>query len=53
MGAWSLSFDGDLDTVIGVEWVGLVCIWGINGACVLGYPAVIHLFVNHRIRETV
>ena len=31
MGAWSPSLDGDLDPVIGVEWVGLVCAWGTNG----------------------
>ena len=28
--------------VTGVEWVGLVCAWGINRECVLGYPARIH-----------
>ena len=41
MGAWSPSLDGDLDPVTGVEWVGLVCARGTNGACVsstqLGY----------------
>ena len=36
MEAWSPSLDGDLDPVTGVEWVGLVCAWGINRACVLG-----------------
>ena len=40
--AWSPSLDVDLDPVTGVEWVGLVCAWGINGACVSGYPAGIH-----------
>ena len=42
LGAWSLSLDGDLDPMIGVEWVGLVCAWGTNESCVLGYPAGIH-----------
>ena len=45
--------DGDLDPVIGVEWVGLVCAWGTSEACVLGYPAGIHWLVNHRFREMV
>ena len=49
MGAWSPSLDGDLDPVTGVEWVGLVCAWGINGACVSGYLAGIHWFVNRRV----
>ena len=53
MGAWSPSLDGDLDPVSGVEWIGLVCAWGTNGACVLGYLAGIHWFVNHHFRETV
>ena len=48
-GAWSPSLDGDLDPVIGVEWVGLVCVWGTNGACVSGYLAGIHWFVNRRV----
>ena len=51
MGAWSPSLDGDLDPVSGVEWIGLVCAWGTNGACVSGYPTGIHWFMNHR--ETV
>jgi hypothetical protein len=34
LGAWSPSLDGDLDPVIGVEWVGLVCARGTNEACV-------------------
>ena len=42
LGAWSLSLDGDLDPLIGVERVGLVCAWGTNEACVSGYPAGIH-----------
>ena len=25
LGAWSPSLDGDLDLLIGEEWVGLVC----------------------------
>ena len=53
MGAWSPSLDRDLDPMIGVEWVGLVCAWGIIGACVLGYPAMIHWFTNHHFREMV
>ena len=53
MGAWSPSLDGDLDPVTEVEWVGLVCAWGTNGACVLGYPARIHWFVNYHFCEMV
>ena len=45
--------DGDLDPVIGVEWVGLVCAQGTNGVYVLGYPVGIHWFTNHHFRETV
>ena len=37
MGAWSPSLDGDLDPLTGVEWVGLVCVWGTSEACVPGY----------------
>jgi hypothetical protein len=37
----------------GVKWAGLVCAWDISEACVSGYPAGIHWFVNHRFRETV
>ena len=48
MGAWSLSLDGDLDPSTGVKWVGLVCAWGTSEACVLGYPAGIYWFANHR-----
>ena len=51
MGAWSLSLDEDLDPVTGVEWVGLIYVWATNGACVSGYPAGIHWFMNRR--ETV
>ena len=46
MGAWSPNLDGDLDPMTGVEWVDLVCAWGTNEACVSGYPAGIHWFVN-------
>ena len=53
MGAWSPSLDGDLDPVMGVEWVGLVCVWGINGTCVLGYPAEIYWFANRCFCEMV
>ena len=53
MGAWSQSLDEDLDPVIGVEWVGLVCAWGTSEACVSRYAAGIHWFANHRFRETV
>jgi hypothetical protein len=42
LGAWSPSLDGVLKTLIGMEWVGLVCARGIDGACVSGYPARIH-----------
>ena len=49
LGAWSLSLDGDLDTPpTGVERVGLVCIWGADEACVSGYPAGLHWFMNRR-----
>ena len=41
-GAWSPSLDGDLDPVTGVEWVGLVCAWDTNVACVSWYPVGIH-----------
>ena len=34
--------DEDLDPSIEVEWIGLVCARGTNGACVKGYPARIH-----------
>jgi hypothetical protein len=34
LGAWSPSLDGDLDPVIGVEWVSLVCARGTDEACV-------------------
>jgi hypothetical protein len=27
LGAWGFSLDGDLDPVIGVEWVDLACAW--------------------------
>ena len=53
MRAWGPSLDGDLDPVTGVEWVGLVCAWGINGACVSVYPAGIHWFTNRHFREMV
>ena len=53
MEAWSPSLDRDLDPVIGVEWVGLVCDWGTNGACVLGYLAGIYWFTNHHFCEMV
>ena len=53
MAACSPSLDGDLDPVIGVEWVGLICAWGTNGACVSGYPADIYWFANHRFLETI
>ena len=53
MGAWSPSLDGDLDPVTVVKWVGFVCAWNINRACVLGYPARIHWFVNRCFREMV
>ena len=45
--------DGDLDPMIGVKWVGLVCAGGINEACVLGYPVEKHWFANRRFSETV
>ena len=52
MEAWSPSLDGDLDPVTGAEWVGLVCAWGTNEACISRCPAGIHWFVNRRFRET-
>ena len=42
LGAWSPSLDEDLDPLIGVERVGLVCAWGTSEVCVSGYPAGIH-----------
>jgi hypothetical protein len=39
VGAWSLSLDGDLDPSTRVEWVGLICAWGTNKACVFGVPS--------------
>ena len=53
MGAWSPSLDGDLDPVTGVEWVGLVCAWGTNGACVSEYPTGIYWFTNRHFSEMV
>ena len=53
VGAWSPSLDGDLDPMIGEEWVGLIYAWGTNGTCVLGYLARIHWFMNHRFCETI
>ena len=52
-GGLESSLDGELDPVTGVEWVGLVCAWGTDGACVSGYLAGIHLFMNRCFRETV
>ena len=49
MGAWSPSLDKDLDPLIGEWWVGLAYAWGTSGAYVLGYPAVIHWFMNCRV----
>ena len=49
MGAWSPSLDGDLDPVTGVEWVGLACASGTNGACVLGYLAGLYWFTNRYV----
>ena len=49
MGAWSPSLDGDLDPLIGEWWVGPACVWGISGACVSGYLARLHWFVNRRV----
>jgi hypothetical protein len=42
LGAWSHSLDGDLDPLIRVEWVNLVCARGIDEACILGYPTGLH-----------
>ena len=52
-GPWSLSLDGNLDLVTGVEWVSLACAWGASGACVSVYPAGIHWFTNRHFLETV
>ena len=49
MGAWSPSLDEDLDPLTGEWWVGLACAWGTSGACVLGYLAGLHWFMNHRV----
>ena len=32
-----------------VEWVGLICVWGTSEACVSGYPAGMHWFMNSRV----
>jgi hypothetical protein len=37
LGAWSPSLDRVLETLTGMEWVGLVCARGIDEACVPGY----------------
>jgi hypothetical protein len=42
LGAWSPGLDWDLDPLIRVERVGLVCARGTNKACVSGYPAGMH-----------
>jgi hypothetical protein len=43
LGVWSLSLDGDLDPVTGVERVDLVCARGTYETCVFsGYPAGLH-----------
>ena len=52
-GGLESKFGGDLDPLTGVEWVGLVCVWGTSEACVLGYLAGIHWFMNRHFRETV
>ena len=39
--------------VTGVEWVGLVCAWSTNGACVSRYLAGIHWFMNCHLCEIV
>ena len=49
MGAWSPSLDGDLDPLIEEWWVGLAYAWDTSGACVSGYPAGIHRFMNRRV----
>jgi hypothetical protein len=38
LGAWSPSLDRELDSLIGVECVGLVCAQGTDEACVFGVP---------------
>ena len=52
-GGLESKFGRGLDPMTRVEWVGLVCACGTNGTCVLGYPAGIHWFMNHRFCETV
>ena len=49
MGAQSPSLDGDLDPLTGEWWVGPACAWGTSGACVSGYLAVLHWFMNRRV----
>ena len=51
--AWSPSLDGNLDPLTAVRRVGSVCAWGISKACVSGYLAGMHWFMNHHFRETV
>jgi hypothetical protein len=38
LGAWSPSLDGDLDSLTGVECVGLTCAWGASEACIFRAP---------------
>ena len=49
VGAWSPSFDGDLDPLTGEWWVGSACDWGTSGVCVLGYLARLYWFTNRHI----
>ena len=41
--------DRDLDPLTGEWWVGLASTWRTIMSCVLGYPAGIHWFMNHRV----
>ena len=52
-GGLESKFGWDLDPVTRVEWVSLACAWGTSGACVLGYLARIHWFVNRCFCEMV
>ena len=52
-GGMESKFGRDLDPVIGVEWVDLVCAWDTSEACVLRYSTGIHWFTNRHFYETV
>jgi hypothetical protein len=38
-GGLECKFGWDLDPSTGVEWVGIVCVWGTSETCVFGVPS--------------